>query len=114
MLYQLYSCLIITFSGFSCQASPAGLETEPFLVFINATEINRVNIDGTNYQTIVTGLNNGVALDYDYNNDQIYWTDVESGKISATRLSNDDQVLELVSGTIYYLLYDRLLHGKVL
>ena len=98
------------FPGYSCQASPAGSETEPFLVFINSTEINRVNIDDTNYQTIVTVLSNGVALEYDYNNDWIYWTVVGSGKISATRLSNDDQVLELLSGTF---IYNRL-HGKVL
>ena len=43
------------FPGYSCQASPAGSETEPFLVLISSTEINRVNIDDTNYQTIVTG-----------------------------------------------------------
>jgi len=59
-----------------------------------------MNIDGTNYQTIVTGLSNGVALDYDYNNDWIYWTDVGSAKISAKCLSNGDQVLELVSATL--------------
>ena len=82
------------FPGYSCQASPAGSETEPFLVFINFTEINRVNIDDTNYQTIVvTGLSNGVALEYDCNNDWIYWTVAGTGKISATHLSNDDQVL---------------------
>ena len=90
-------------AGFSCQASST--ETEPFLIFINITEINRVNIDGTNYQTIVTGLHNGLAIDYDYYNDWIYWTDVNLGQIRTTPLSTGDPVLTLVSGTIIHNVY---------
>jgi len=81
----------------SCQANYD--ETEPFLVFINSTEINRMNIDGTNYQTIVTGLSIGVTIDYDYYNDWIYWTDAELGQIITTPVTSGDPIFILVSGT---------------
>ena len=83
-------------SGLNCQASTT--EIEPFLVLINLTVIIRVSIDGTNYQTIATGLSSGAALDYDYNNDMIYWTDIKNGEIRATPLSNGHIQSIIVSG----------------
>ena len=90
-------------AGCSCQASTE--ETEPFLVFINTTEINRVNIDGTNYQTIVTGLSNGIAIDYDYYNDWIYWTDVGIGQIRTTPLNTGNPIYIIVSGNALLCMY---------
>ena len=108
-LYALKKCGIIYIlyyigAGCSCQASRD--EDEPFLVFINSTEINRVNIDGTNYQTIVTGLSNGIAIDYDYYNDWIYWTDVGIGQILTTPLNTGNPIYMIVSGTaLFHVLY---------
>jgi len=56
-MHTLYLDSIIT-----CQEDPD--EIEPYLIFINIDSIGRININGTGYQRLVTGLHNGVAIDY--------------------------------------------------
>ncbi|XP_065914777.1 low-density lipoprotein receptor-related protein 5-like isoform X2 [Dysidea avara] len=76
-----------------CQGNP-----DPYLIFITINNISRVNIDGSGNETIVTGLSNGVAIDYDYYNDRMYWTDVSLGHIKTAPLSTGCPITTLVSG----------------
>jgi len=76
-----------------CQGNP-----DPYLIFITVNNINKVNIDGSSNQTIITGLSNGVAIDYDYYNDRMYWTDVTRGHIRAAPLSTGYPITTVVSG----------------
>uniref|UniRef100_A0A3Q1CIR2 EGF-like domain-containing protein n=1 Tax=Amphiprion ocellaris TaxID=80972 RepID=A0A3Q1CIR2_AMPOC len=51
-------------------------DEEPFLIFANRYYLRKLNLDGTNYTLLKQGLNNAVALDFDYRQQMIYWTDV--------------------------------------
>ena len=86
----MYCCIGPTLG---CQENP-----DPYLIFITFNNISRVNIDGNNSQTMVAGLNNGVAIDYDYYNDRMYWTDVSRGHIKTAPLNNGYLITTLVTG----------------
>ena len=47
---------------------------------------------------MVAGLSNGVAIDYDYYNDRMYWTDVSRGHIKTAPLSTGYPITTLVTG----------------
>ena len=80
----------------SCQTDPD--EIEAFLLFVSTVDIRRINFDATGHQTLVTGLSNGVAIDFDYFNDRIYWSDVNHGHIRSAPLSTGSPITTLVSG----------------
>uniref|UniRef100_A0A3B3DWZ7 EGF-like domain-containing protein n=1 Tax=Oryzias melastigma TaxID=30732 RepID=A0A3B3DWZ7_ORYME len=52
--------------------------SEPFLIFANRYYLRKLNLDGSNYTLLKQGLNNAVALDFDYHQQMIYWTDVNT------------------------------------
>uniref|UniRef100_A0A8C2WTY4 LDL receptor related protein 1 n=1 Tax=Cyclopterus lumpus TaxID=8103 RepID=A0A8C2WTY4_CYCLU len=51
-------------------------DEEPFLIFANRYYLRKLNLDASNYTLLKQGLNNAVALDFDYRQQMIYWTDV--------------------------------------
>ncbi|XP_078803799.1 low-density lipoprotein receptor-related protein 1 isoform X7 [Oryzias latipes] len=53
-------------------------DEEPFLIFANRYYLRKLNLDGSNYTLLKQGLNNAVALDFDYHQQMIYWTDVNT------------------------------------
>uniref|UniRef100_A0A8C4X5R5 Low density lipoprotein receptor-related protein 1 n=1 Tax=Erpetoichthys calabaricus TaxID=27687 RepID=A0A8C4X5R5_ERPCA len=57
----------------SCKSTS---DEEPFLIFANRYYLRKLNLDGSNYTLLKQGLNNAVALDFDYREQMIYWTDV--------------------------------------
>uniref|UniRef100_A0A3P8UVE8 EGF-like domain-containing protein n=1 Tax=Cynoglossus semilaevis TaxID=244447 RepID=A0A3P8UVE8_CYNSE len=91
-------------------------DEEPFLIFANRYYLRKLNLDGSNYTLIkqVRGLNNAVALDFDYRQQMIYWTDVttqgtmfrsvEYGDVlHRTSLSNPDGLaVDWVGGNLYW------------
>jgi len=83
-------------------------ETEAFLLFVSTNSIHRINFDATGYQTIVTGLSNGVAIDFNYFNNRIYWSDVGHGHIRSAPLTTGSPIVTLVSGS--YMMCDT--HGN--
>ena len=87
----------------SCQANPD--DVEPFLIFITPNDVRRSTVNGTNYQTIVGGLQNGVAIDFHYYNNRIYWTDVSLGHIRTAPLTTGYPVNTIVSGIIMSLMH---------
>jgi len=91
----------------SCQTDPD--EIEAFLLFVSTYDIRRINFDATGYSTIVRGLSNGVAIDFDYFNDRIYWSDVGYGHIRTAPLSTGSPVRTLVTGTRNnYVIYTKI------
>uniref|UniRef100_A0A8C4Z0G3 EGF-like domain-containing protein n=1 Tax=Gadus morhua TaxID=8049 RepID=A0A8C4Z0G3_GADMO len=75
-------------------------EEEPFLIFANRYYLRKLNLDGSNYTLIKQGLNNAVALDFDYRQQMIYWTDVttQSSMIRRMHINGSDvQVLHRTS-----------------
>lgn len=94
-------------SGKSLHLCCRSADEEPFLIFANRYYLRKLNLDGSNYTLLkqvrprcsldesckissrvsscpktnvapVQGLNNAVALDFDYRQQMIYWTDVNT------------------------------------
>ncbi|XP_026096551.1 low-density lipoprotein receptor-related protein 1 isoform X3 [Carassius auratus] len=75
-------------------------DEEPFLIFANRYYLRRLNLDGSNYTLLKQGLNNAVALDFDYRQQMIYWTDVTTQGSMIRRMhinGSDVQVLHRTS-----------------
>ena len=62
-------------------------------------------LNGTSYQTIVRGLQNGVAIDFHYYNNRIYWTDVSLGHIRTAPLTTGYPINTIVSGIMMCLMH---------
>ncbi|XP_049327868.1 low-density lipoprotein receptor-related protein 1 isoform X3 [Astyanax mexicanus] len=93
-------------------------EEEPFLIFANRYYLRKLNLDGSNYTLLKQGLNNAVALDFDYRQQMIYWTDVTTQGsmirrmhingtnlqvLHRTSLSNPDGLaVDWVGGNLYW------------
>uniref|UniRef100_A0A3P9JA06 EGF-like domain-containing protein n=1 Tax=Oryzias latipes TaxID=8090 RepID=A0A3P9JA06_ORYLA len=69
--------------------------SEPFLIFANRYYLRKLNLDGSNYTLLKQGLNNAVALDFDYHQQMIYWTDVntQDGKVI---------LIDWIGGNLYW------------
>lgn len=52
------------------------LGESPSLLFANRHDIRRLNLYSGNYQLLVDGLKSAVAIDYDYEEDKFFWTDI--------------------------------------
>jgi len=76
--------------------------TEEYIIVVNTNRINRINLTAATYQTLVTGLQNGVALDYHYDIDRMYWTDVTYGHIRSAPLTTGYPVVTLVTGKMIH------------
>lgn len=74
--------------GYVC-ACPTGQELiadnktcivpEAFLLFSRRADIRRISLDTNNNDVVIpiSGVQDAFALDFDINDDRIYWTDVE-------------------------------------
>ncbi|XP_069042806.1 low-density lipoprotein receptor-related protein 1 isoform X2 [Lepisosteus oculatus] len=81
----------------SCKSTS---DEEPFLIFANRYYLRKLNLDGSNYTLLKQGLNNAVALDFDYREQMIYWTDVTTQGSMIRRMhinGSDVQVLHRTS-----------------
>ncbi|XP_066473947.1 prolow-density lipoprotein receptor-related protein 1 [Tiliqua scincoides] len=99
----------------SCKAVT---DEEPFLIFANRYYLRKLSLDGSNYTLLKQGLNNAVALDFDYREQMIYWTDVTTQGsmirrmningsnvqvLHRTGLSNPDGLaVDWVGGNLYW------------
>ncbi|XP_023799016.1 prolow-density lipoprotein receptor-related protein 1 [Cyanistes caeruleus] len=116
-----YKCLCI--EGYKLRpdnptSCKAVTDEEPFLIFANRYYLRKLNLDGSNYTLLKQGLNNAVALDFDYREQMIYWTDVTTQGsmirrmhingsnvqvLHRTGLSNPDGLaVDWVGGNLYW------------
>ncbi|KAJ8403984.1 hypothetical protein AAFF_G00343340 [Aldrovandia affinis] len=119
--YGSFQCLCV--EGFQQRfddhtACKSTSEEEPFLIFANRYYLRKLNLDGSNYTLLKQGLNNAVALDFDYREQMIYWTDVTTQGsmirrmningsnvqvLHRTSLSNPDGLaVDWVGGNLYW------------
>uniref|UniRef100_A0A8C1XQQ3 Low density lipoprotein receptor-related protein 1Aa n=1 Tax=Cyprinus carpio TaxID=7962 RepID=A0A8C1XQQ3_CYPCA len=98
-----FRCVCV--DGFQLSASDPTIckstsDEEPFLIFANRYYLRKLNLDGSNYTLLKQGLNNAVALDFDYRQQMIYWTDVTTQGSMIRRMhinGSDVQVLHRTS-----------------
>nr|XP_033800021.1 low-density lipoprotein receptor-related protein 1B [Geotrypetes seraphini] len=76
--YGTYKCLCA--AGYTIQpGNPNGCKSlsddVPFLILADHHEIRKLSTDGSNYTLLKQGLNNVIAIDFDYREEFIYWID---------------------------------------
>uniref|UniRef100_A0A663N6E5 Prolow-density lipoprotein receptor-related protein 1 n=1 Tax=Athene cunicularia TaxID=194338 RepID=A0A663N6E5_ATHCN len=107
-----YKCLCI--EGYKLKpdnptSCKAVTDEEPFLIFANRYYLRKLNLDGSNYTLLKQGLNNAVALDFDYREQMIYWTDVTTQgsmirrmHINGSNVNPDGLAVDWVGGNLYW------------
>ncbi|XP_069472627.1 low-density lipoprotein receptor-related protein 1B isoform X1 [Ambystoma mexicanum] len=60
-------------------------DEKPFLILADHHEIRKLNTDGSNYTLLKQGLNNVIAMDFDYREDSIYW--IDSSRPNGSRIN---------------------------
>ncbi|KAG0716890.1 Low-density lipoprotein receptor-related protein 1 [Chionoecetes opilio] len=71
-------------SGHRCRAASG----KPKLIFTNRHVIREMNVDGNNSRPLVANLTNAVGLDYDIQENCIYWSDVTHISSSIKKMCN--------------------------
>ncbi|XP_062904698.1 low-density lipoprotein receptor-related protein 1-like isoform X1 [Mobula hypostoma] len=60
---------------------------EPYIIFSIRHEIRRLDLHKQDYNLLVPGLRNTIAIDFHFNQSSLYWTDVVEDKIYKGKLS---------------------------
>ncbi|KAJ8299613.1 hypothetical protein KUTeg_023673 [Tegillarca granosa] len=77
--------------GRGCKA----LGGKPYLIFANRVDIRKVLPDRTEYDSILQGLENAIALDFHLEKGYVFWSDVTLDKIKRAFL-NGSEIMEVV------------------
>jgi len=60
---------------------------EPFLLFANRHDLREIGLHSNHYRKLVHGQHSAIALDFDYSEKRLFWSDVAYEKILSTNLS---------------------------
>ncbi|CAI8032996.1 Low-density lipoprotein receptor-related protein 1, partial [Geodia barretti] len=89
---------------------------ETYLLFANSYHINRVSVNGSSFEILYSEQFSGgiVALDYDYRDDMMYWSNINQGALSRAYLngSNPELLYNTSDPSIYDLAVDWV-NGKL-
>jgi hypothetical protein len=58
------------------------LGEEPFLLFANRHDLREIRLYSGNYHLLVDGLKSVIALDFDFSEKLLFWSDVATETIS--------------------------------
>ncbi|KAH3888381.1 hypothetical protein DPMN_012414 [Dreissena polymorpha] len=81
--------------GKGCKAQSSSNE-KAYLIFANRVDIRRVMPDMSEYDSILNGLENAIALDFHHEKGYVYWSDVTLDKIKRAFL-NGTGIKEVVA-----------------
>lgn len=77
--------LLILFVSVCCPQNATtlicNLDEKAWLLFANKHDIRKLDLDVMTMKTIVSELQNAIAVDYDYNNKLVFWSDINEEKI---------------------------------
>ena len=65
--------------------------TDPWILFTNKYYLRNMSIDATQYNLVHENLRNVVALDYDYNMEEIYFCDVSAKTIFKSKVGSEER-----------------------
>jgi integrin beta 2 len=76
----------------------------PFILYSNRVSIRKVNVKGkggrVRYSEIISGLRNAIGVDFDWQEQRIYWTDVLTDKIQRAKFDGTEIETVITGGLI--------------
>ena len=63
------------------------LGPNPYLIFTNRVDIRNVDLDNTEFNAVIAGLKNAIALDFHYRKGLVFWSDVTLDTIKRVALN---------------------------
>ncbi|XP_012621647.3 pro-epidermal growth factor [Microcebus murinus] len=85
---QPWNCLEAPPAG---EANSTCLGPVPFLIFSHGNSIFRINLEGTNHEQLVVDAGASVIMDFHYNEERIYWVDLEKQLLQRVFLNGSRQ-----------------------
>lgn len=73
---------------------------EPFLIYSDRLEIRKYKMKTREASTIVPDLTNAIGLDFDWEEQAVYWSDVNDDKIEKAFLNGTGRKVIISSGLI--------------
>ena len=70
---------------------------EGFLVFANRHDIRQLAFDSSDYTEVIPDLKGAIALDFDYESRQVFWTDVVDENIKSAKMEPNPTVQPLAN-----------------
>ena len=70
--------------NYTCKAAS---HEEPLLLFANRHDLREIGLESQHYREVVNGLRSAIALDFDYRDKKLFWSDVAHEKIMSTDLN---------------------------
>ncbi len=64
-------------------------DEEPLLLFANRHDLREIGLESQHYRELVNGLRSAIALDFDYAEKKLFWSDVAYEKIMSTDLNGN-------------------------
>lgn len=70
---------------------------EGFLIFANRHDIRQLTFDSSDYTQVIPDLQGAIALDFDFESGQVFWTDVVDENIKSTKMEHNPTVESLAN-----------------
>ncbi|XP_048189597.1 pro-epidermal growth factor isoform X1 [Perognathus longimembris pacificus] len=98
LLPVVFQCSFVTVSAqqhWNCPAEGKGTSTctgsAPFLIFSHGNGIFRIDPEGTNHKQLAVDAGASVIMDFHYNEERIYWVDLERQLLQRVFLNGSKQ-----------------------
>lgn len=73
---------------------------EPYLLFTNRNDIRKITLDSSDYTELVSNLQNTIAIDYHYQSNLLFWSDITSDKIYSSYLNGSNLKVIISAGLV--------------
>ncbi|RWS07607.1 low-density lipoprotein receptor-related protein 4-like protein [Dinothrombium tinctorium] len=72
----------------------------PVIIFANRVDIRKVTVDGFDYTAVISDLQNAIAVDFHYNSQLIFWSDITADAIFSATFNGTNVTPIVTAGLI--------------
>jgi len=76
------------------------LGPEPIIMFANRMDIRKVSLDNSEYTSVLGNLQNAIAIDYHYQWELVFWSDITADSIFRASINGTDSMPIVSAGLV--------------